>query len=70
MQSQIKNTTSKGKAILNLDKMMQNSSLIRKMNDAIIYQPTNLEKDDNESEFSESEFLVQNHNNNTSLPIK
>ena len=47
--------------------------LIRKLNDAILFQPQI--KDENGeteeiSEFDESEFIVKNHNNNTDLGMK
>jgi hypothetical protein len=41
-----------------IDEMINKSALIRKINDAILFQPTALENEDGESSFDETEFLV------------
>ena len=45
---------------MELETLLGKSALIRKINDAILFQPTSLEKDEDElnSDFDESEFIV------------
>jgi hypothetical protein len=51
--------------------MIKKSALVRKLNDAILFQPTAIDgASSGESDFDESEFLVKNHNNETMLPSK
>ena len=61
MDSQIRETEKdKLNKTMELETLLGKSALIRKINDAILFQPTSLEKDEDElnSDFDESEFIV------------